>query len=125
MIYLDTHVVGAFNRAERRYLSRQALAAIDRDHDRRISPIVVLELEYLREIDRVTVPAMKIVKDLAELIGLRICDAAFSDVAIQAANESWTRDPFDRIIVAQARLAKATLITRDEIIQKHYARALA
>ncbi|MEI9811179.1 MAG: hypothetical protein WDO18_00250 [Acidobacteriota bacterium] len=38
--------------------------------------------------------------------------------------ERWTRDPFDRMIVAQARLAKAHLITRDTIIQTHYPKAI-
>ena len=125
MIYLDTHVVTAMDRRETKSLSRQALAAIDRDDDRRISPIVVLELEYLREINRLKAPAMNLVRDLGDAIGLRICDASFGDVAIQAAKEAWTRDPFDRIIVAQARLAKAILITRDLVIQQNYSRALA
>ena len=67
---------------------------------------------------------MHIVNDLSVSIGLRICDLPFADVALQAVDEDWTRDPFDRIIVAQARLAKATLITRDTAIHKRYDKAL-
>ena len=36
----------------------------------------------------------------------------------------WTRDPFDRIITAQADLEKATLITKDATIRAHYSRAM-
>jgi PIN domain nuclease of toxin-antitoxin system len=56
-------------------------------------------------------------------IGLRVCDRPFSDVARQAAIEGWTRDPFDRLIVAQARLAKAALITRDTTMHANYAKS--
>jgi PIN domain nuclease of toxin-antitoxin system len=34
----------------------------------------------------------------------------------QAAGESWTRDPFDRLIVAQARLRRFRLATGDAAI---------
>lgn len=33
---------------------------------------------------------------------------------------SWTRDPFARIITAQAAIENYTLITIDKIIRKHY-----
>ncbi|MEO8099159.1 MAG: PIN domain-containing protein [Acidobacteriota bacterium] len=65
-----------------------------------------------------------IVAHLAADIGLKVCDLPFAAVARQASEETWTRDPFDRIIVAQARVANATLITRDETIQARYNRAL-
>jgi PIN domain nuclease of toxin-antitoxin system len=124
MVYLDTHVVAALNRGELDSFSRRAIEAIEREDDLRISPMVIVELEYLREIGRIKVPTLRIVNDLAVSIGLRICDLPFADVALQAIDEDWTRDPFDRIIVAQARLAKATLITRDTAIQKRYDKAL-
>ena len=38
--------------------------------------------------------------------------------------QSWTGDPFDRIIVAQAALRRASLITKDADIRAHYDRAL-
>lgn len=41
-----------------------------------------------------------------------------------ALKESWTRDPFDRLIVANAKAAGAPLITKDERIRKHYRRAI-
>jgi len=53
-----------------------------------------------------------------------MCDLSFEDVARAALRESWTGDPFDRMIVAQARLREAALITKDRSIREHYSRAV-
>jgi PIN domain nuclease of toxin-antitoxin system len=37
---------------------------------------------------------------------------------------SWTRDPFDRLVVSQAALADSILITRDRLILEHYPKAV-
>jgi len=125
VMYLDTHVVAALDRNELDSFSPKAIAALERDDDLRVSPMVVLELEYLREIKRLKAPAKAIMQDLQMAIGLRVCDMPFAPIATQALEERWTRDPFDRIIVAQARVAGATLLTRDGMIHKRYKLALA
>jgi PIN domain nuclease of toxin-antitoxin system len=38
--------------------------------------------------------------------------------------EKWTCDPFDRLIVANAKAAGAPLVTKDEGIRRHYRRAI-
>ena len=43
---------------------------------------------------------------------------------MESVKETWTPDPFDRLIVAQARLLDASLITKDELIHKHYKKAI-
>jgi PIN domain nuclease of toxin-antitoxin system len=35
----------------------------------------------------------------------------------------WTRDPFDRIIVAHADVVSAPLLTKDQAIRRNYRRA--
>lgn len=124
MIYLDTHVLPSLGRDPGLY-SNEAKRLIDREPDIRISPMVLLELEYLREIRRIRESSDVIVATLGAEIGLRVCDRSFEEVARQAAQESWTRDPFDRMIVAQARLTGAILITRDTTIQARYSKAIA
>ena len=124
MTYLDTHAVMALHKSERKALRQEALDAIEAEDDLRISPMVLLELQYLHEIGRITAPATRIVQSLATDIGLQVCEAPFADVARKALTETWTRDVFDRIVVAQARIAEARLITRDRAIQTHYRRAL-
>jgi len=39
-------------------------------------------------------------------------------------NEKWTRDPFDRIIVAHAKLLDYSLISKDKEINKNYFRTI-
>ncbi len=68
--------------------------------------------------------AREVLTRFGTAIGLQVCDLPFEEVAFQATAESWTRDPFDRIIVAQARLAKAVLVTRDVTILANYNKAI-
>jgi PIN domain nuclease of toxin-antitoxin system len=122
--YLDTHVLFWLceNRVDK--ISEPALDALNR-HDLLISPIVNLELTYLHEIGRSRRVAQDIVKQLREQVGLRVCDHSFADVAETATFEAWTRDPFDRMIVAQAKAnGYASLVTADEKIRANYPRAV-
>ena len=122
--YLDTHLLFWLceNRLDR--ISDAALNALNR-HDLLISPIVNLELTYLHEIGRSRRVAQDIVKQLREQVGLRVCGHSFADVAETATFESWTRDPFDRMIVAHAKAnGYAALVTADEKIRVNYPRAL-
>jgi PIN domain nuclease of toxin-antitoxin system len=86
--------------------------------------MVLLEIEYLREIGRIRASREQLLTRLERSLSLNVCDLPFRDVALQAATEAWTRDPFDRMIVAQARLAKAVLITRDTHILSNYPKAM-
>ena len=56
------------------------------------------------EIGRVTVEPDGIVGDLVSRTGLQVCSRPFDRVVTQAIAQTWTRDPFDRLIVAQAAL---------------------
>lgn len=122
MIYLDTHVAAWLYAGRVDLLSPRARDAVDR-HELRISPIVTLELQYLHEIDRLTVRGEAVVRNLQEQIGLQVCDLPFAEVIDGAARQRWTRDPFDRIIVAHAVAASRALLTRDETIRRHCRRA--
>jgi PIN domain nuclease of toxin-antitoxin system len=122
LIYLDTHIVvwlyagllGKFN---------QSVKTILNENEILISPIVRLELQFLYEIGRVIVPANAIVADLSDRIGIRVCEKDFNAVVSQAMTFTWTRDPFDRVIVANARLNENILISKDQNILEHYAHA--
>jgi PIN domain nuclease of toxin-antitoxin system len=103
-------------------LTRKARAALERS-DLLISPIVILELEYLYEIGRVSIQPQAVLLKLQNQIGLRICDLPFQTVISAAIYENWTREPFDRIIVAHAKCNEfAPLITSDTKIQQNYAK---
>lgn len=122
IVYLDTHVlVWLFDDASR--LSPPARRAIDR-YELRASPAAVLEMEFLHELGRTRQSAADIVKALATHVGLRICDLPFRTVVDVALKEAWGRDPFDRLIVAQAKAAGAGLVSKDEKIRQNYAKAI-
>lgn len=122
MIYLDTHVVVWLYTGKVDMFNQQVRELIN-DHDIYISPIVRLELQYLVEIQRVTDDANTIVTDLSKHIGLQVCDKSFAAIVSQAMTLSWTRDPFDRLIVANAGLNDNVLISKDQNILKHYPHA--
>jgi len=64
--------------------------------------MVLLELEYLHEIGRVKDSGQIVVSSLKETLDLSICDLDYLKVINVALELTWTRDPFDRIIVAQS-----------------------
>ena len=123
MMYLDTHVVvwlhvGLFNK-----FSSKAIQLLE-EHELLISPIVTLELQYLYEIHRISYPADNIIDNLTEKLGLGTCDTQFLQLVKLANQFNWTRDPFDRLIVAAAKAKEALLLTKDATIIKHYSHAM-
>jgi PIN domain nuclease of toxin-antitoxin system len=86
--------------------------------------MVTLELEYLHEIDRLKVRAQSVMRSLQAQLGLRVCDLGFAEIVGSAVGQRWTRDPFDRLIVAHAVAAGRPLLTRDETIRRQYRRAV-
>lgn len=82
----------------------------------KVSPLVELELAYMHEIGRARDPAPMMLAALRKSIGLELDDASFTEVAQAAVDLTWTRDPFDRMIAAQAIVANAPLLTADRTI---------
>src|SRR6266436_7016521 len=122
-MYLDTHVAAWLYAGRADLLSTRARALIDTE-ELRISPAGVFELQYLQEIGRLTVGANIIVQSLSAQLGLQVCDLPFAAVIESALEQTWTRDPFDRIIVGQATLNDSALLTKDRTIRRHYDNAV-
>ena len=123
MIRLDTHVVVWLYTGETEQLSAGAITALE-ENQPVVSPMVQLELTYLHEIDRLSVGGADILADLARRIGLQLSDAPLDALVETAAALTWTRDPFDRLIVADALVAGAILVTKDRAIHDQTAVAL-
>lgn len=85
-----------------------------------ISPAVTLELQFLYEVGRVNAPAADAMRTLQRALNVRVASDTFDGVASAALAESWTRDPFDRLIVAHARMLGAVLLSRDRRIAAAY-----
>ena len=122
LIHLDTHVVVWLFTGDLDLFSPQVRWDLE-ESELLISPVVRLELQYLREIDRISVGAREVTENLQRTIGLQISDTPFDQVISEALLNTWTRDPFDRIITAQANLGEHRLLTKDQKIRDHYERA--
>ena len=120
---LDTHIAVALYEGRTSGLSPATKRAIDRDAVS-ISPAVVLELELLHEIGRLRVGGGPIARHLAERLAIRMAGERFADVVVEALALGFTRDPFDRLITAHAALLKAPLVTLDDMLHRHYPRAV-
>ena len=118
MIHLDTHVVAWLYQGRLDLIPSPVQALLDKS-DLAMSPVVTLELQYLFEIARVSEPGQVVVSHLSRKIGLRIDATPFADVVDRAMGLDWTRDPLNRLIVAQADAAGARLVTRDQQLLAH------
>ncbi len=114
--YLDTHVVVLLTHSTKK-LPRKATQVMRRARRLRVSPATILELQMLREIGRLNVAPKSFIEALRESFEVEVCNHTFADVAEAACGLSWTRDPFDRFIVAQAIVAESPLVTRDSVIR--------
>ena len=123
ILHLDTHVVIWIAAKEHHRLPQAVIKRIN-DSTLMISPAVILELQYLVEIKKIEGNPLGIIEKLQAVIGLEICKDPFESVIKESLRLSWTRDPFDRLIVAQASMAKTPLLTKDREIHRHYSRAV-
>jgi PIN domain nuclease of toxin-antitoxin system len=121
--YLDTHVVVRLFLRQLEELSARAQQTIE-EEDLFVSAATVLELEFLHEIGRLEPAALKLIGLMEQELGLRVCELPFRTVVQYALQEKWSHDPFDRLIVANAKANDAKLVTKDEKIQRNYARAI-
>lgn len=114
-MHLDTHAAiwlyesttDTFPAAARSLLDTEPLA---------ISPMVTFELAFPYEIGRITPPPDVIVAGLRSTVGLVTSPTPFVDVVGAAKELTWARDPFDRLICAQAVAENAILLTKDRKI---------
>ena len=122
--YLDTQIVVWLCGKQIDRLPAVAKAAIE-ECGLRISPMVLLELQYLYEIKRIRRAPQTLLKQLRTQIQLEVCDHPFPSVIESALFETWARDPFDRVIVAQATSnASSPLITSDAKIRRNYSQSV-
>lgn len=121
---LDTHIAVALFEGRTNGLSTAAKRAIDRE-PLSVSPAVLLELELLHEIGRLRHGALHIAGYLDQQLGISQATDRFSEIARQALEWSFTRDPFDRLIVAHAHLRGVRLLSLDGRIAQAYRATLS
>ena len=112
MILLDTHAVIWLDQG-----SSRAAPLLRGSRRVYISPATLLELQFLDESGRLKLP-----KGDAQALAVddrwTLDDPPAASWFAAALDMSWTRDPFDRLIAAHARLRGWRLATADETLLK-------
>ncbi|MDI6105328.1 type II toxin-antitoxin system VapC family toxin [Actinoplanes sp. NEAU-A12] len=115
-LLLDTHVV-LWWLTDDPTLAAEVKHRLDHEPDVYISPATIWEVAVKQSLGKIDEPT-----DLAE----RIRDSGFRHLAITAEHGIVAgrlplihRDPFDRMLIAQAQVEHLTLVTRDAHIQKY------
>ncbi len=123
MTFLDTHILVWLYAGVQGPFSERAKRELQSD-DIVVSPVVLLELQYLYEAKKINKNGEAIFSALQKTMGVRMMEYDWGEVMRAALALAWTRDPFDRIIVAHALLYEAALLTKDRQIRRHYAGAI-
>lgn len=119
LIFLDTHAAIWLYAGQLDLFKPKVLKLIN-ENPVGISHIVRLEMKYLNEIGRIKQKPDEIIDALIEEIGLVFSNNSIERIINQAIHMEFTRDPFDRIIVADACINNSYLISKDKNIKKHY-----
>ncbi|GAA3383033.1 type II toxin-antitoxin system VapC family toxin [Cryptosporangium minutisporangium] len=121
-LLLDTHVA-LWALAAPDELSDEFLDRLRHDPDIYLSPVTLWEITIKQAARMLAGPA-----DLAELVrdlGFRELPITHSHALLAGRLPLHHRDPFDRVLVAQATVEGLTLATRDEHIPKYDVAVLA
>ena len=121
--FLDTHAAIALEEGAKEVFGPAAVDLLERAA-LFVSPVVRLELAFLAEIGRLTVDPDEVLGNLATGLGVVQSDDPMAAVVAEAMRLVWTRDPFDRLLVATAALHRAPLITNDQRIHEYFADAV-
>lgn len=119
-VYLDTHTLIWLENGELHKFKADSLSYLA-NCPLKISPMVKLELQYLYECKRLAQNAEAIIQSVMNKIDFTICPKNWLDIVNQAIYCDFTRDVFDRFIVAHAMLDNSILISKDERLTRHYA----
>ncbi len=119
VIHLDTHAAIWLYSGQLNLFKPQGLKLIN-ENQVCVSHIVRLEMKYLYEIGRIKQMPDVIISTLIDEIGLVYSVNSIERIVDLAIYLNFTRDPFDRIIVADASINNSTLISKDKFIKQHY-----
>lgn len=116
-LLLDTHfliwlVLGSKRLAEFPWLERHRPWGV--------SPVSFLEIQLLAEIGRLSVRNPEFTNAVMEDPRFTVDDISLSTVIRSGLRLDWTRDPFDRLLVAHSLARRIPLCTVDRGIRAHH-----
>jgi PIN domain nuclease of toxin-antitoxin system len=118
VILLDTHILVWLYQDPLKFLPPEVRRRLD-EHALGLSPFARLELQYLHEVGKLGVPASTITDYLVPQLEMTVTDPSAASVCQAALGMDWTRDPFDRLLSAQAVVTNCELVTKDRRIRNN------
>jgi PIN domain nuclease of toxin-antitoxin system len=115
-LLLDTHVVLSWL-ADAPELRDEIKDRLDHEPDVRVSAVTIWEIAIKQALGKITAP-----QDLPELVrdsGFRELPVSFAHAMAAGRLPPIHKDPFDRMLVAQARCDSLTLVTKDALCQQY------
>lgn len=114
-LLLDTHVLIWWDAGAR--LSREARNAIRDADEVYVSAASAWEIAIKTALGKIV--SSRTVSDAVESSGFTELPVLFRHASALAALPPLHRDPFDRLLVAQAHVEKLTIVTRDALVSQY------
>ena len=110
VILLDTHAAIWLVQGHRR------ARGLNRYHRLNLSPVSLLELQVLLEAGRIRLAGSRTLDAFRDDARFSLDEPPAGKWFSAACEFGWTRDPFDRLLVAHARVRRWRLATADEFL---------
>jgi PIN domain nuclease of toxin-antitoxin system len=118
-LFLDTHILIWLYQRDGSKFSAKNRETLDISN--LYMPVIsFLEIQFLKEIKRITFSADELLDELRIDLPINITEANAITLIRKAVEFNWTRDPFDRLIIAETVLYNAKLLTKDSNILSNF-----
>lgn len=94
---------------------------LDRYRPWGVSPISFLEIQFLAEVGKLSVRNPEFTDRVMNDARFIVDDIPLMSLVQQAIIVDWTRDPFDRLLVAHSSFRSVPFCTTDRVIRSHHA----
>jgi PIN domain nuclease of toxin-antitoxin system len=85
-----------------------------------VSPVSLLEVQLLSEVGKVAVRNPDFTETVLRDPRFRVDEVPLLALVRHALAATWTRDPFDRLLVAHSRARRVPLCTVDRVVRLHH-----
>jgi PIN domain nuclease of toxin-antitoxin system len=93
---------------------------LDRYRPWGVSPVSFLEIQFLAEVGRLSVRNPGFTHMVMDDTRFRVDDIPLATIVRHALSLDWTRDPFDRLLVAHSSARRVAFCTTDRTIRSHH-----
>jgi PIN domain nuclease of toxin-antitoxin system len=120
-LLLDTHVFIWWDSSPSRLSSKAVALCQDRANEILLSVASVWEMQIKIQLGKLnlTVPLNELIERQQERNGVTILDVTLQHVLALRDLPPYHRDPFDRLLIAQANVENITLVSNDSLIAKY------